>query len=146
MNSLKEQLGAGPKRAALIEDSCQLLEQEVNDKSGLSGMAIKGAFRLVQSVKPDFVRSALDHFLDDFLEALDPIYQNGKANGTNVKDHFTAGAGAVADALLSITDKRAARAPAGVVKKTYEKLRSTAKKHVEAAAPRLGALLEKHAT
>jgi hypothetical protein len=32
-----------------------------------------------------------------------------------------------------------------VVKATYERLRGTAKKNVEAAVPRLGRLIEKHA-
>jgi 5'-3' exonuclease len=146
MNSLKEQLGAAPKRAAVIDDCCRLLEREVDDKTGLSGVAIKTAFKLVQSVKPDFVRGTLDHFLDAFLEALDPIYQEAKAGSTNLKEHVAGHSGAMADALLNITDRRAARAPAGVVKKTYERLRSTAKKHVEAAAPRVGELLEKHAS
>ena len=31
------------------------------------------------------------------------------------------------------------------MKKTYSKLRGTAKGHVEAAVPRLGGLIEKHA-
>ena len=60
--------------------------------------------------------------------------------------HLEANPGRVADALLSITDKRAQNAKNQVVKGTYEKLRSGAKKHVEAAVPRLGQLFEKHAS
>ncbi len=37
------------------------------------------------------------------------------------------------------------KSPHGVVKGAYEKLRGTAKKNVEAAVPRLGRLIEKHA-
>jgi hypothetical protein len=51
----------------------------------------------------------------------------------------------VADALLAITDRRAENAQRQVIKSMYEKLRPTAKKHVEAAAPRLGDLVDKHA-
>jgi hypothetical protein len=50
----------------------------------------------------------------------------------------------VADALLGITDAKAQRA-SGVVRKTYDSLRGSAKKNVEAAVPRLGRLVEKHA-
>ena len=52
--------------------------------------------------------------------------------------------GAIAEALLGITDDRAARAPGGVVKKSYEKLRPTAKKHVEEAVPGVARLIDKH--
>jgi hypothetical protein len=52
---------------------------------------------------------------------------------------------AVAGALLSVTDRKAEKADSEMVKKTYNKLRPTAQKHVEAAAPRLAKLLDKHA-
>jgi hypothetical protein len=52
----------------------------------------------------------------------------------------------VSEALLAITDGRAQRAKNQAVKGTYEKLRPTAKKHVEAAVPRIGRLVAKHAS
>ena len=45
----------------------------------------------------------------------------------------------------SITDEKAKRAKSGMIKGTYDKLRSSAKKNVEAAVPRLAAMIEKHA-
>jgi hypothetical protein len=59
---------------------------------------------------------------------------------------MNARAGEVADALLTISDGRAARAKNAGVKKAYEKLRPTAKKNVEAAVPRLGRLVAKYAS
>ena len=50
----------------------------------------------------------------------------------------------IADALLTISDERAARSTNGTLKKTYEKLRPTGKKHVEAAVPRVGRLIAKY--
>ena len=50
----------------------------------------------------------------------------------------------VADALLSVTDEKAKRAKSGLVQSTYSSLRGSAKKHVEAAVPRLSKLIEKH--
>ena len=46
----------------------------------------------------------------------------------------------------AITDAKAARAKSGVAKGAYEKLRGAAKKNVEQAVPRLGKLIEKHAS
>jgi hypothetical protein len=62
-----------------------------------------------------------------------------------VEAHFVANSGRVADALLAITDGKAARSSSSMVKGTYDKLRGIAKKNVEAAVPRLAKLVEKFA-
>ncbi len=145
MPSLKELAQEPAKRQQVIDEACRVLDLEVADKSGLSGMAIKAGYKLVQSVKPGFVREVVDNLLDDFLDALDPIYQEAITQGKTPGAHLSENAGRMADALLAITDKRAQNAQRAVIKNMYEKLRPTAKKHVEAAAPRLGAMLDKHA-
>jgi hypothetical protein len=145
MATLRELLGSGEKRSQLIDDSLRVLDAEVDDKSGLSGLAIKTAFKVVKGVSPGFLRQVVDHLLDDFLVALDPIYQEALAKNVSPREHLQANPGRVADALLSITDARARNAKNQVVKGTYEKLRGQAKKHVEAAVPRLGELFDRHA-
>ncbi len=145
MTSLKQLLGSGDKRSAVIDDACGVLDQEVADKGGLGGVAIKGAYKLVRGIKPGFVREVVDNLLDDFLDALDPIYQEALEKKQQPGSYLEKAPGRVAEALLGITDKRAEHASSGAIKKTYRKLRPTAHKHVEAAAPRLGQLLEKHA-
>jgi hypothetical protein len=99
----------------------------------------------VQGIKPGFVRQVVSDLLPDFAHALEPIYQEAVTNGRGVSVHMNANGPRVADALLSITDEKAKRAKSGMVKGTYEKLRSSAKKNVEAAVPRLAAMIEKHA-
>lgn len=143
MASLKEMLGDPPARQGVVNDACEVLDQEVADKGGLSGAAIKAAYAVVKGIKPGFVRDVIDNLLDDFLVALDPIYQQAASAGTPPGQHLVQQAGPAAEALLAITDARAARAERAVIKKTYERLRPTAKKHVEAAMPRVGALLER---
>jgi hypothetical protein len=145
MASLQELLGSGDKRGALITDALRVLDAEVDDKSGLSGIAVKTAYRLVKGISPGFLREVVDHLLNDFLGALDPIYQESVSRGVPPRQHLQQNPGRVADALLSITDGRAGRAKNQLVKATYEKLRGQAKKHVEAAVPRLGELFERHA-
>jgi hypothetical protein len=144
MATLREVLGAPDKRPRLIDDSLQVLDAEVDDKSGLSGLAVKTAYKVVKGISPGFLRGVVDHLLDDFLDALDPIYQEALTKAVAPRQHLQANPGRVADALLSITDRRAQRAKNAVVKGTYEKLRGQAKKHVEAAVPRLGELFARH--
>lgn len=146
MASLKERLGQDPQRKAIVSDAIQVLDQEVADKSGLGGIAIKGAYSIVKGIKPGFVEEVVDGLLDDFLEALDPLYQEAVARNEPPGRHLSANGDRVADALLAITDARAARSSRAVIQKTYDKLRPTAKKHVSSAAPRLGQLLDRHAS
>lgn len=145
MATLRELLGSGDKRSGLIEDALGVLEAEVNDKSGISGIAIRTAYKLVKGISPGFLRQVVDHLMDDFLDALDPLYQEAVTKNVAPRQHMQGNSGRVADALLSITDARASRAKNQMVKGAYEKLRGGAKKHVEAAVPRLGELFDRHA-
>lgn len=144
MATLMELLGSGEKRAAVVADSLQVLDQEVADKSGIGGMAVKTAYKVVKGTSPDFLHKVVNSLLDDFLTALDPIYQEAVAAGKSPSAHLSSNPSRVADALLTITDARAERSSNPVVSKTYGKLRGSAKKHVEAAVPRLGALFDRH--
>lgn len=145
MASLKEQLGSGEKREQIIEDAIKVLDQEVADKGGLTGMAVKGGYKVVQGVRPGFVRDVVTALLDDFLDSLDPLYQEAKQKGRPAGAFLIENKSRVAEALLGVTDRKAQRADSGMLKKAYEKLRPLAKGQVEAAAPRLAQLLEKHA-
>ena len=142
MPSLKETLGSGANRKSLLAAAETVLDEEVTDKSGLSGIAIKGAFKLIKGIKPGFIREVIDHLMDDFLDGVDPIYQDAADKDERLEQYLPASSARMADALLSITDARAERAARAVIKKTYKKLRPTAKKHVEASAPRLGKMLD----
>ena len=145
MATLRELLAAPDKRGRLIDDALRVLDAEVDDKSGLSGIAVKTAYKVVKSVSPGFLRDVVDHLLDDFVDGLDPLYQEALTNNVKPRQHLQANPSRVADALIGITDRRAQRAKNQMVKATYEKLRGQAKKHVEAAVPRLGELFERHA-
>ncbi len=144
VGKLAERLGDQETRDRVIDDACKVLDAEVADKSGLSGVAIKGAYKMVKGIRPGFVRQVVDHLLDDFIAGIEPVYEEAIEKGADPSSHLVANSGRVADALLAVTDKRAENAKSAMIKKTYSKLRPTAKKHVEAAAPRLGDMLKRH--
>lgn len=145
MATLREQLGSGEKRNAVIDDALVVLDQEVNDRSGITGLAIKGAYKVVKGIKPGFLREVVDAMLDDFLDAIDPVYQEAAQQKKPAGQHLIDNQSRVADALLAVTDRRAQQAQRQVVRSAYDKLRPMAKKQVEQAAPRMAKLLEKHA-
>jgi hypothetical protein len=145
MPSLKEQLGSGEKRSQVIEDAMKVLDQEVADKGGLTGLAVKGGYKVVQGIRPGFVKDVVSGLLDDFLDSMDPLYQQAKQKGRPAGAYLLENKAQVAEALLGVTDRKAERADNAVLKGAYKKLRPMAKGQVEAAAPRLAQLLEKHA-
>jgi hypothetical protein len=146
MPTLNEILLVPGNRPIVIADCQRLIEEEVDSKGGLTGLAVKAAFAVVKAVKPGFVPEAVDHMLDDFVKRLEPFWADAQARNEPVGALMSARGGQVADALLAISDERAARAKNPTLRKAYDKLRPTGKKHVEAAVPRIGRLIAKHAS
>lgn len=146
MTSLTERLESAD-RAEIIDDSAQLIDDEVSSKSGLKGMALKGGYNVFKRFKPNMIEEAIDHLLDDFTEALDPLYQDYvEDDGVDtfevyIQDHDDR----AAEDLLAITDARAEESDKKAIKKAYEKLRGQAKHHVVEALPGVGRLIDEHA-
>jgi len=101
MSSLPEVLNDAAKKPAVIADCLTLIDAEVSDKGGFSGLAIKAGYAAVKGVKPGFIRDAVESLLPDFSKALDPIFQEAKTKCVAVSTHFTSNASRVADALLA---------------------------------------------
>lgn len=140
-------LGDPQKRPRLLSDCERLIEDEVAGKSGLTGLAIKAAYKVVCALKPGLIRESMDNLIDDFVKRLEPFYAQHRTTGGDPKafgDALTRKKGEVADALLGITDDRAKRAKNETLKSAYAKLRPQAKKHVEEAVPRVGRTLAPH--
>lgn len=144
MARLPEVLTSDDKRARVVQDCLSLIDAEVADKGGISGMTIKAGYKAVKGIKPGFLQKVVHDLLPEFAAAMDPIYQEALEQGQPVRSYFVQNQSRLADALLAITDGRAQRTKSGVVKSAYERLRGSAKKNVEQAVPRLGALIEKH--
>ena len=146
MGALKDKMLAPGVRANVLADCVQVIEEEVAGKGGITGLAIKGAYKMVKAVGPNIVREAMDGLLNDFTGRLEPFFDEWqqKGAGTPLGSYLSSRSGQVANALLGITDDRAKRA-SGTLKKAYETLRPTGQKHVEEAVPRIARVLEKHA-
>jgi hypothetical protein len=78
---------------------------------------------------------------------LEPFYRDWQARNSTPPfgDYLASRGNEAADSLLQVTDGRAQRAKNPTLKKMYERMRPTAKKHVEEALPRLGRLVERAA-
>jgi hypothetical protein len=145
MTSLREIVSDPQRRQQFIEDAIKLIDAEVADKGGLGGVAIKAAYSMAKGIAPGIIQRSLGNMLDDFLGALQPFLDEAQSKGVDFKGLITGRSADVANALLAVTDGRAAKSSGGALKKGYEKLRPTAQKHVEQALPRLADLVKKYA-
>lgn len=139
---LSEALADKDKKARVIEDCEKLIDEEVASK-GITAAPLKLGYKAVKGIKPGFIPHVIESLLPEFATKLDPIWAEGAAKGDPSK-FLQAERSRVADALLSVTDAKADHAKSDLVRKTYTSLRSTAKKHVEEAIPRLSRIIAKY--
>jgi hypothetical protein len=142
---LREQFQDPAVRSRILDDALGVVEAEVGDKGGLGGLAIKATFGLVKGVGAGFMHKALDKLFDEFIGCFEDPYQRAVNAGKSPGALIVTEKSKVASALLSITDAKVRRADNPLIQKAYDKLRPSAQKHVEDAAPRLAGLLDRHA-
>ncbi|MBE9063736.1 hypothetical protein [cf. Phormidesmis sp. LEGE 11477] len=130
-------------RSAIAADCTQLIDQQVSAKGGLSGMALKTAYKVVKGISADYIPGALTRLMPETFANLDPIWAEGKQAGDPVA-YMSEHRDRTADAILAATDDRIARAGQGVISTTYNRLRKSVKSDVVAAVPGLAAILQKH--
>jgi hypothetical protein len=141
--SLADALLDPAKKSVVVADCCKLVDAEVGDKGGLSGLAVKAGYAVVKGIKPGFVQEVVEKLLPEFAAKLDPFWADAQKNG-DAKKSLVQNKSNVADALLSVTDGKIQSSKSSAVRGTYEKLRGSAKKNVEEAIPRLADLLARH--
>jgi hypothetical protein len=144
--ALSESLLDDVKRTAFLADAKEVLDAEVSDKGGASGLAVKGGYAAVKKISPNIVPDALESLAPKLVSQLEPFWQEYTATGSgNFADLLVAKSDEVAEALLAVTDARADASTRPALKKVYSSMRSSAKKNVIEALPRLGDLVQRHA-
>ncbi|MBD2439146.1 DUF6918 family protein [Nostoc sp. FACHB-110] len=140
---LSDGLSNPNKKAMVVEDCCSMIETQLASKSGLSGIALKTAFAALKGVKPGYISYAVEQLLPACFDALDPIWHEGEQQGDPVT-HLSTNKSRTADALLSVTDNRLKSVKRAIVRGTYDKLRGSAKQHVEEAVPDFAQVIDRY--
>lgn len=144
--ALKESLLDESKRDVLLQDVLALIDAEVSDKKGASGLAVKGGYGAVKKVGPSYIERAVEQLWPEFVHKLEPLWQSYNAAPVgSFSDYLVANSDQASDALLAVTDERIDETDKSVVKKFYGSLRGSAKKNVAEALPRVGDLVTKYA-
>ncbi len=144
--ALKESLLDESKRDVLLRDVLALIDAEVSDKKGASGLAVKAGYGAVKKVGPSYIERAVEQLWPEFVDKLEPLWQSYNAASVgSFSDYLVANSDLASDALLAVTDERIDETDKSVVKKFYGSLRGSAKKNVAEALPRVGDLVTKYA-
>ncbi|MBD2608352.1 hypothetical protein H6G81_28495 [Scytonema hofmannii FACHB-248] len=131
------------KKNIIVDDCTKLLDTQVANMGGVSGLGLKAAYSVVKGIRPTYCNDAIEGLLPQSLNALDPIWSEGIQIGDPV-GHLTQNRDRAANALLAITDAKIEKSNNTIVRGAYSKLRNSAKKHVEDAIPGLAKIIDNH--
>lgn len=130
-----------------ITSDCQaLVEQELSAKSGVSAAALKVAYKAVTAFAPDYYRTTVENMVPNLLCQLQPFWADlHAAGGGQFGDYLAKRGEEVSEALLTVTDDMTHGSEHPAIVKAYKAVRGGAGKHIEAALPAVGAMVEKYA-
>jgi Family of unknown function (DUF6918) len=147
MKSLKEIMQDPNVSRSVVTDGIRVLDEEVGKRSGLGGLAIKGAYKVIKNVQGGrTLERAVEILMPEFIDKLDPYYEayqkqgKGKTWSEYLRPHYDA----VAEQLLAVTDRKIRGTDNRAIRGTYDKLRPKARKEVIASLPALTRMMERY--
>lgn len=144
--TLQEMLLTPDVMPRVVTDVQALIEQELASKSGMSGTAIKVAYKAVTAFAPGYYKETVGSMLPDMADKLQPFWADFTASGgAEFGDYLVKRPDEVSEALLSVTDSMRDRSGRPAIIKAYNAVRGGAAKHIEAALPNLGVMVQKYA-
>jgi hypothetical protein len=143
--TLRQILLTPDTKPKVIADCQELIEREISDKSGISGTAVKLAYKTVTSFAPTYYKDKVQVLVPQIVDKLEPYWADFSTSGSSeFGDYLVKRGGEVSEALLSVTDDFATRSNRPVILRAYRSVRGSAGKNVEAALPRVGELVLKY--
>jgi hypothetical protein len=146
MATLPEMLLAPDHHDKVVADLQALVDSELASKGGLSGAALKTAYKAVTSFAPGYYHETVGKMVPEMADRLQPYWADFSASGgADFGDYLAKRGDEVSESLLGITDDMAHRSNRPTVVKAYKLVRGGASKNLEAALPGLGTVVQKYA-
>ena len=146
MATLQEMLLRPDVQPRVVSDTLALVDSELASKSGLSGTAVKVAFKAITTFAPGYYQETVAGMVPDMVNQLAPCWADFQVSGGgDFGDYLSKRSDEVCPALLVVTDAMRDRSGRATVVKAYSAVRGSASKHMEAALPNLGAMIQKYA-
>jgi hypothetical protein len=144
--TLEQMLLAPDVQPRVVADCMALVEQELAAKSGVSGAAVKLAYKAVTAFAPGYYKETIEAMLPDMADKLQPFWADfQESGGGEFGDYLSKRSDEVGEAMLAVTDNMASVSERAVIIKAYGAVRGSAGKHIQAALPALGAMIQKYA-
>jgi hypothetical protein len=144
--TLQQILLAPDVQPQVVSDCLALIEEEVSEKSGVSGTAVKLAYKTASTFAAGYLRTTVENLLPDIVEALAPYWADFCASGgSDFGDYLAKRGDEASEALLNVSDHHAEESNRPVIVKAYRTVRGNAAKNIEAALPAVGKLVLKYA-
>jgi hypothetical protein len=144
--TLHDILLAPRTQSNVVADCETLIDQEVAGMSGISGTAVKLAYRTVKTFASGHVHYMVETLLPRMADELQPYWADFNASaGAEFGDYLASRGDEVAESLLTVTDERGRNSNRPTIVKAYNTVRGGAARHVKAALPQVGALVHKYA-
>jgi hypothetical protein len=144
--TLQEILLAPDTQPHVVDDCQKLIEQELSTKSGVSGTAVKVAYKTAHTFAPGYLRSKVEQLVPEMAVQLEPFWADFTASGSSgFGDYLVKRGDEVSEALLAVTDAHGAQSNRPTIVRAYKAVRGSAAKHITAALPNLGALVQHYA-
>lgn len=142
MSTLSDLLLAPHQRDALISDCAKLIQNQIDNHAPMRRMALKAGISILNSIRQDGLRWAVERMLPEFIAALEPLY--GRFKQSNDRDFslfLRKHSEDAVEALLGAADKRARQVQSAVLRGGYARVRPMARAEVEEALPGLSKLI-----
>ena len=144
--TLHEMLLAPEIQPQVVADCEALINAQVSDMSGISGTAVKLAYKTVRTFDAGHIHHVIKTLLPRMADELQPYWADfNEGGGGQFGDYLVKREDEVCEALLAITDERARNSTRPTIVKAYNTVRRSAAKHVKAALPSVGALVQRYA-
>jgi len=148
MATLEEMLLAPDIHPQVVKDCENLVDHEVSDMSGVTGAAVRLAYKTVRAFDAGHIPAMIESILPSVADALQPYWADFCAQypgGTgDFGEYLAKHEEEVAEALLSITDSRRRASSRMTIVKAYNTVRGSAIKHVKAALPATGTMIQRY--
>jgi hypothetical protein len=145
--TLQQILLAPDVQPQVVSDCLTLIDDEVSEKSGVSGTAVKLAYKTASTFAKGYLRNTVETLLPDIVDALAPYWADfTTSGGSDFGDYLAKRGDEVSEALLKVSDRHCEASERPVIVKAYQAVRGGAGKHIEAALPAVGKLVLKYAS
>ncbi|HEX4091670.1 MAG TPA: hypothetical protein VHZ33_23400 [Trebonia sp.] len=145
-STLQEMLLTPAVQPQVVADTQALVDQELASKHGLSATGLKVAYKGITAFAPGYYHGIIETLLPGWVAQLQPFWNDFIASGgSEFGDYLAKRPAEVSEALLAVTDAKGRESNRPTVVKMYNAVRGGASKHIEAALPNLGAMVQRYA-